>query len=128
MKYSRRQFAESVRYLKGAIKNESLSYAFRQRSVELLFAIYQMPVVEAGDSHLIKKSVKELIQTRSVDKVIRQGVKESVAERERREAEEKAEQDRVQKEAATDEMLQNFLRPVSGPASLQDERQAADGQ
>lgn len=108
MKYSRRKYGESVRYLKSAIAHDGLSHAFRRRCVELLLAIYGVPVAEAGDSHLTKKSVKELVQTRSVDKVIRQGVRESVAEREAREAAE-AEQ---QAETDMDALLKNFLKPT----------------
>jgi hypothetical protein len=109
MKFSRRKYAESVRFLKRAIGNEFLSYPFRQRSVELLLSIYGTELPEAGDDHLTKKTVKELIQTRSVDKAVRQGVRESVSEREAREAAEAEQEAQAEREAHTDKALKAFL-------------------
>jgi hypothetical protein len=111
--YSRRKYAETVRFLKAAIKNESLSYAFRQRSVELLLTIYGAELPEAGDGHLTKKTVKELIQTRTADKIIREGIKEAVTEQTAAEA-----------EAARVRALSAALEALMSPSSPQDESEA----
>ena len=108
MKYSRKKYGESVRYLKKAIANDGLSHVERRRCIELLLSIYAVEVPDAGDSHLTKKSVKELIQTRSVDKAIRQGVKESVTAARSTEAEQQAETD-------MDALLRDFLKPSGSP-------------
>lgn len=110
MNYSRRKYGESVRYLKSAIAHDGLSHAFRRRCVELLLAIYGTEIPEAGDSHLTKKSVKELIQTRSVDKAIRQGVSESVAAARSAKDERQAEIEEQEREDKVSAMLTEFLK------------------
>jgi hypothetical protein len=118
-KYSRRKYAESVRYLKSAIANDGLSFAFRRRCVELLLVIYGLPVPETGGRE--KRAVKELVTERAIDKTLHREIREQVAEKVRGEAEQQAKDE-------IDEALKAFLAPTERASSPVHEKEAADGQ
>ena len=119
MKYSRRKYGESVRYLKSAIAHEGLSHVFRRRCVELLLVIYGLPVSETGGRE--KRAVKELVTERAIDKTLQREVREQVAEKVRVEAEQQAKDE-------IDEALKAFLAPTERASSPVHEREATGGQ
>lgn len=69
---SRRRYAETLRCLKGAIRNEKLSWAVRIRCVELLLSVYDVPFPDSGRRE--RKAVKLMVQQRSVDRSIREQI------------------------------------------------------
>lgn len=69
---SRRKYAEALRCLKGAIKNEKLSWAARIRCVELLLSVYGVPFPDSGRRE--RKAVKLMVEERSVERIIREQV------------------------------------------------------
>jgi hypothetical protein len=99
---SRRKWQEAVRCLKTAIKPETkLPWTQKIRCIELLMAIYQVPLPETSRNP--KRSVKELIEERAGERTINEQIRQAVQERVREEAE-REEQDKVSK------ALQDFLK------------------
>ena len=86
---SRRKWQECIKCLKGAIKNERLSWAVRIRAVELYMSLMNVPLPDS--SYKAKKSVKLLVEERAGERTLHQHIRAEVADKVRQEAEREAE-------------------------------------
>jgi hypothetical protein len=89
---SRRKYAEVLKCLKAAIKNEKLSWVQRLRAVELLMCVYGVSLPE--NDPRIRRSVKTMVEERAGERVLNNQIKEAVQERVREEAG-RAEEDKM---------------------------------
>ena len=97
---SRRKYAEALRCLKNAIKNDKLPWTIRIRCVELLLSIYNVPVPDGGRRE--RRAVRELVEERAGERSINEQIKLAVQDRVRQEAEQE-EQERIS------QALQDFM-------------------
>lgn len=101
IKFSRKRYQEALRACKEIAKNSRLPANQRLRAAELIYLLYggELP---GGNSKRDKRTVKDLVQERSLEKQIRSTVDEQA----KPQTEEQAEEDKVS--AA----LKEFLKPT----------------
>jgi len=86
VKYSRKRFQEAIRACKQICKNEKLPAVTRLRSAELIYLLYggELP---GGNTKRDKRSIKDLVQERSLEKQVRTTVDEQTQPQTEAEAE-----------------------------------------
>jgi len=101
IRFSRKRYQEALKACKQICKNEKLPAVTRLRSAELIYLLYggELP---GGNSKRDKRTIKDLVQERSVEKQIRTAVDEQT----KPQTEEQAEDDRVSR------ALSEFLKPT----------------
>jgi hypothetical protein len=102
IKFSRKRFQEALRACKEIAKNSRLPASQRLRAAELIYLLYGGELVPGGNTKRDKRTIKDLVQERSVEKKVRAAVDEQTKPL----TEEQAEEDKVS--AA----LKEFLKPT----------------
>jgi hypothetical protein len=96
IKYSRKRYQEALRACKEIAKNSRLPASQRLRAAELIYLLYGGELLPGGNSKRDKRTIKDLVQERSVEKQIRSVVNEQT----KPQTEEQAEEDKVSKALA----------------------------
>jgi hypothetical protein len=106
IKYSRKRFQEALRACKEIAKNSRLPVSQRLRAAELIYLLYggELP---GGNTKRDKRTIKDLVQERSVEKQIRSAIDEQT----KPQTAEQAEEDKVS--AA----LKEFLKPTKAEST-----------
>jgi hypothetical protein len=116
-KFSRKRFQEALKACKQICKNEKLPAVTRLRSAELIYLLYGGELA-GGNSKRDRRSIKDLVTERGLEKQIRATVDEQT----KPQTEAEAEADPM------DALLRDFLTTDSNPSSPVHEREATDGQ